>query len=216
MRFCSALMTTIAVPMLALLAPVAVSAQTPDALVSADAAQVPLTEDQADTLKAGDFLWQPDVAAAGAVNIVVDLDRQFAYVYRGGTLIGISSVSTGRDGHETPVGSFTILQKQVDHKSNLYHEASMPYMERLTWDGVALHAGGVPGYRESHGCVHLPIAFAKLLYGVTDIGATVELRGTPPTDDLDATQAATTVAANDEGDAPVTPPNVHLASAHNP
>lgn len=211
MRLSLKLVFLAAVPMLACVSPGAASAQSP--VAASDAASAPLDEDQADTLKVGDFRWQPNVAAAGAVNIVVDLDRQFAYVYRGGVLIGISTVSTGRDGHETPIGSFTILQKQVDHKSNLYHEASMPYMERLTWDGVALHAGGVPGYRESHGCVHLPVAFAKLLYGVTDIGATVELRGTPPADAMDAT---TTVAANDGDDAPHTPAGVQLASAHTP
>ena len=214
MRMTSKLFCTVAAPLLACLAPIAAHAQAPETVASADIAAAPLSEDQADTLKAGDFLWQPDVATTGAVNIVVDLDRQVAFVYRGGALIGISTVSTGRDGHETPVGSFTILQKQVEHKSNLYHEAAMPFMERLTWDGVALHAGGVPGYRESHGCVHLPIAFAKALYGVTDIGATVELRGTPPVDAIDA--AATTVASNDADEAPATQPGVQLVSAHNP
>jgi hypothetical protein len=214
MRLSSKLFFTVAAPMLLCLSPVAADAQSPDTMV-ADGTPAALSEDQADTLKVGDFLWQPDVAAAGPVNIVVDLDRQVAFVYRGGALIGISTVSTGRDGHETPTGSFTILQKQVDHKSNLYHEASMPFMERLTWDGVALHAGGVPGYRESHGCVHLPIAFAKALYGVTDIGATVELRGAAPAPADDAV-AATTVAANDAGDAPAMPEHVQLASVHNP
>ena len=211
MRVSLKLVLLAAVPMFACASPGAAFARSP--VVASDGVSAPLDEGQADTLEAGDFLWQPDVAAAGPVNIVVDLDRQFAYVYRGGALIGISTVSTGRDGHETPIGSFTILQKQVDHKSNLYHEASMPYMERLTWDGVALHAGGVPGYRESHGCVHLPVAFAKLLYGVTDIGATVELRGSPPADAVDA---ATTVAANDGDDTPRTPAGVQLASAHTP
>jgi len=209
MRMSSKLFCTVAAPLLACLAPIAAHAQAPDTVASATA---PLSEDQADSLKVGDYLWNPNVAASGPVN-VVDLDRQIAFVYRGGALIGLSTVSTGRDGHETPVGSFTILQKQVDHKSNLYHEASMPFMERLTWDGVALHAGGVPGYRESHGCVHLPIAFAKALYGVTDIGATVELRGTPPVDAVDTT---TTVAANDADEAPATQPGVQLVSAHNP
>jgi len=213
MRMSSKLFCTVAAPLLACLVPIAAHAQTPDTAVSADVAPGALTEDQADSLKPGSYLWHPDVAAAGAVNILVDLDRQIAFVYRGGTLIGISTVSTGRDGYETPVGSFTILQKQVDHKSNLYHEASMPFMERLTWDGVALHAGGVPGYRESHGCVHLPIAFAKALYDVTDIGATVELRGTPPADAVDT---ATTVASNDADEAPATQPGVQLVSAHNP
>ena len=213
MRMSSKLFCAVAAPLLACLAPISAHAQAPDTAVVADIAASPLTEDQADSLKTGDYLWNPNVAAAGPVNIVVDLDRQVAFVYRGGALIGISTVSTGRDGHETPIGSFTILQKQVDHKSNLYHEASMPFMERLTWDGVALHAGGVPGYRESHGCVHLPIAFAKALYGVTDIGATVELRGTPP---VDAVDAGETIASNDADEAPATQPGVQLVSAHNP
>jgi lipoprotein-anchoring transpeptidase ErfK/SrfK len=220
MRLYSTIVAAVAVPMMTYCLPAAADAQSPDMVVSADASSMPLSEDQADTLKAGDFLWQPNVATSGSVNIVVDLDRQVAYVYRGGALIGLSTVSTGMDGHETPVGSFTILQKQVEHKSNLYHEAAMPYMERLTWDGVALHAGGVPGYRESHGCVHLPIAFAKLLYGVTNVGATVELRSTSapslPTDGVEDAQAATTVASNDAGGAPVTAPGVHLAGARNP
>ncbi len=214
MRMSSKLFCTVAAPLLACLAPMAAHAQTPDMAVTADTVATPLTEEQADSLKAGDYLWNPNVATTGAVNVVVDLDRQVAFVYRGGALIGISTVSTGRDGHETPVGSFTILQKQVDHKSNLYHEASLPFMQRLTWDGVALHAGGVPGYRESHGCVHLPIAFAKALYGVTDIGATVELRGTPPVDAIDAT--TTTVASNDADEAPASQPGVQLVSAHTP
>ena len=213
MRMSSKLFCAVAAPLLACLAPISAHAQTPDTAVATDTSAAPLSEDQADSLKAGDYLWNPNVAAAGVINIVVDLDRQVAFVYRGGALIGISTVSTGRDGHETPIGSFTILQKQVDHKSNLYHEASMPFMERLTWDGVALHAGGVPGYRESHGCVHLPIAFAKALYGVTDIGATVELRGTPP---VDAVDAGETIASNDSDEAPATQPGVQLVSAHNP
>lgn len=135
----------------------------------------PLTVADADDLKPGQFLWQPDVAAVGPVGVVVDLSRQVAYVYRGNALIGITTVSTGRDGHDTPLGTFPILQKQVEHKSNLYNSAAMPFMQRLTWDGVALHAGGVPGFRESHGCVHLPDAFAKLLYGATDVGGIVAI-----------------------------------------
>ena len=82
-------------------------------------------------------------------------------------------MSSGRAGHATPTGVFTILQKARVHHSSTYDEASMPYTERLTWDGVALHAGGVPGYPSSHGCVHLPLAFAELLFGVTQVGTTV-------------------------------------------
>jgi lipoprotein-anchoring transpeptidase ErfK/SrfK len=160
---------------------------------SLNSAQAPLTVADADTLKPGQYLWHPEVAAAGPIGIVVDLQRQVAFVYRGDALIGITTVSTGRDGHETPIGTFPILQKQVEHKSNLYNAAPMPYMQRLTWDGVALHAGGVPGYRESHGCVHLPDAFAKALYDETDLGATVAITesGTTMADALPMTPQGT-------------------------
>src|SRR3546814_12301464 len=82
-----------------------------------------------------------------------------------GVLIGISTISSGTAGHETPTGIFTILQKKVDHKSNLYDDAPMPYMQRLTWSGIAMHAGNLPGYPASHGCIRLPLDFAERLYG---------------------------------------------------
>lgn len=124
-------------------------------------------------MKPGDFLWAPQVAPEGPVVIVVSIAQQRAYAYRNGIPIGISTVSTGKKGHETPTGVFTLLQKNVDHKSNLYNNAPMPYMQRLTWDGIAMHAGNLPGYPASHGCVRLPMGFAKLLYGVTKLGLTV-------------------------------------------
>jgi hypothetical protein len=124
-------------------------------------------------MKPGQFLWAPNVAPAGPVVIVVSIAQQRAYAYRNGVPIGISTVSTGKKGHETPTGVFTLLQKDVEHKSSLYDDAPMPYMQRLTWDGIALHAGNLPGYPASHGCVRLPLAFAKLLYGVTRLGLTV-------------------------------------------
>ncbi|KKC23946.1 hypothetical protein WP12_22080 [Sphingomonas sp. SRS2] len=124
-------------------------------------------------MKPGDFIWAPHVAPTGPVVIVVSIAQQRAYAYRNGLPIGISTVSTGKKGHETPTGVFTLLQKNVDHKSNLYNNAPMPYMQRLTWDGIAMHAGNLPGYPASHGCVRLPLAFAKLLYGVTKLGLTV-------------------------------------------
>ena len=105
--------------------------------------------------------------------IVVSLPQQIAKVYRNGVRIGAAGVSTGKPGHETPTGIFTILNKDKDHRSKTYNNAPMPYSERLTWDGVALHAGGLPGYPESHGCVHLPSRFAELLFGVTSVGITV-------------------------------------------
>ena len=121
---------------------------------------------------------------SGPVVIVVSLDEQLAYVYRNGIRVGVASVSTGRPGHSTPTGVFTILQKDKDHHSKKYDNAAMPYAERLTWDGVALHAGGLPGYPSSHGCIHLPSEFAQLLYGITQMGMTVVVakQGTAPTD----------------------------------
>jgi hypothetical protein len=124
-------------------------------------------------LKPGDFLWAPEAAPEGPVLIIVSLKKQRAYVYRNGIPIGITTVSTGKPGLETPTGVFTILQKEEEHTSNLYDNAPMPLMQRLTWSGVAMHAGHLPGYPASHGCIRLPQAFAKLLYDVTKLGMTV-------------------------------------------
>jgi hypothetical protein len=124
-------------------------------------------------LKHGEYIWMGDAVASGPVVMVVSLNEQRAYVYRNGVLIGATTVSTGRPGHLTPTGVFTVLQKQKEHRSTIYDGAPMPYMERLTWGGVALHAGGLPGYPESHGCVHLPSQFAQLLYAISPSGMTV-------------------------------------------
>jgi hypothetical protein len=140
-------------------------------------------------LKAGQYAWAPEVAPAGPVLVVVNVKTQRATVFRNGIPIGAASISTGKPGHETPTGVFSILEKQVAHFSSKYDSAPMPYMERVTWYGVALHAGHNPGYPASHGCIRLPLGFAKLLYGVTKLGMTVVI-----------TQAATTprVAAGPE------------------
>src|SRR5580698_6146419 len=124
-------------------------------------------------LKKGEFLWMAEAVTTGPVVMVVSITEQRAYVYRNGILIGATTVSTGRPGHLTPTGVFTVLQKQKEHHSTIYDGAPMPYMERLTWGGVALHAGGLPGYPESHGCVHLPSEFARLLFSTTSTGMTV-------------------------------------------
>ena len=124
-------------------------------------------------LKPGQFLWHPEISPAGPIVLVVSLDEQRAYVYRNGIAIGLSTISSGKAGHETPTGVFTILQKDKDHKSNLYNSAPMPYMQRLTWDGIALHGGNLPGHPASHGCVRLPQAFAQKLFGETKRGDTV-------------------------------------------
>lgn len=125
------------------------------------------------TLKSGEFVWNPGAAPEGPMVVIVSLTEQRAYVYRNGIEIGFTTVSTGKPGHETPTGIFTILQKDKDHTSSIYNNAPMPYQERLTWGGVALHAGGLPGYPESHGCVHLPSKFAEDLFGVSNMGMTV-------------------------------------------
>ena len=115
----------------------------------------------------------PERSPAGPVVVLVSVPGQWVVVYRNGTRIGMSTCSTGKPGHTTPSGVFVILQKDKDHHSSTYNNASMPYMERLTWQGVALHAGNLPGYPASHGCVRLPLEFAKLLFGVTTLGTPV-------------------------------------------
>ena len=111
--------------------------------------------------------------------VIISLPHQIAYVYRDDTLIGRSTVSTGKPGYETPPGVYPILQKRVEHYSNLYDDAPMPYMERLTWDGVAMHGGDLPGYPASHGCVRLPLEFSRQLYQATKLGTTVVVTNLP-------------------------------------
>ena len=135
---------------------------------------------EAASLDPGEFVWRPELAPVGAVEVVVSIPLQRAYVYRGGTLIGVTTVSTGRRGHATPVGRFAITQKHREHYSNLYNNAPMPFMQRLTNDGIALHAGQIPGYPASHGCVRLPLAFARHLFGATQVGAAVHIVATSP------------------------------------
>ncbi len=129
--------------------------------------------ERADRLSTGQFVWEPDAALTGPVVLVIDLTRQHVLVYRGGVPIAASTISSGSKGRETPIGVFTILQKEVFHRSRTYDDAPMPYMQRITVKGVAMHAGNLPGYPASHGCIRLPKAFAKLLYGVTELGTSV-------------------------------------------
>jgi hypothetical protein len=124
-------------------------------------------------LKPGEFVWNPTVAESGPILVLVSLNEQRAYVYRNGIQIGVTTVSSGKAGHGTPTGVFVILQKDKDHRSSKYNSAPMPYTQRLTWDGVALHAGGLPGYPSSHGCVHLPSRFSEKLFAVSPMGMTV-------------------------------------------
>jgi hypothetical protein len=106
------------------------------------------------------------------VLIVVSKASQRMHVFSDGEPWATSPVSTGRRGHETPAGVFPILQKQVFHRSNRYSNAPMPYMQRLTWSGIAIHAGRLPGYAASHGCIRIPYRFARSLYDLTRANAT--------------------------------------------
>ena len=127
--------------------------------------------------------WHPEIAPAGPLVMVVSLDEQQLYVYRNGVAIGVSPVSSGKPGYDTPTGVYTILQKEREHYSNLYDDAPMPYMQRLTWDGVALHAGCLPGRAASHGCIRLPATFARELYTATrpgDVVVVADARVAPP------------------------------------
>jgi hypothetical protein len=117
--------------------------------------------------------WRPERAPAGPTLIVVGIAEQRAQIYRNGVRIGSTPVSTGKKGHATPTGLFSILEKKRKHNSNLYNNAPMPNMQRLTWDGIALHAGKIPGYPASHGCIRLPHDVSDKLFDVTSRGTLV-------------------------------------------
>ena len=125
------------------------------------------------TLKAGEYWWNPQLSPSGPVVALVSIPQQTMHVYRNGILIGRSTVSTGSKGHSTPGGVFSILEKKQTHRSKTYNDAPMPYMQRLTWSGIAMHSGQLPGYPASHGCVRLPYDFSQLLFKATEKGGTV-------------------------------------------
>lgn len=129
--------------------------------------------DEVKALKHGEFIWRPELSPRGPVVILVSLPHQIVHVYRNGLAIAASTCSTGARGHRTPTGVFTILQKHKEHYSSTYNNAPMPNMQRLTWQGIALHAGHLPGYPASHGCIRLPVRFSELLFSVTQHGTPV-------------------------------------------
>lgn len=128
-------------------------------------------------LKPGEFTWHPERSPSGPVAIIVSIPDQRVHVYRNGIRIGVSTCSTGAPGHSTPSGVFTILEKDKHHHSSTYNNAPMPNMNRLTWNGVAIHAGNLPGYPASHGCIRVPLKFSELLFEVTHVGTPVILAG---------------------------------------
>ncbi len=109
----------------------------------------------------------------GPLIIVVSIDRQKVTVYDRNGVFAESPVSTGMKGHSTPMGVFSVIQKNKFHRSNLYSGAPMPYMQRITWSGVAMHAGALPGYPASHGCIRMPMSFATKMWNWTRMGARV-------------------------------------------
>ncbi len=109
----------------------------------------------------------------GPVEIFVSIDQQKLHLYSNGAHIADTSVATGVPSLPTPLGVFSVIQKQIFHRSNIYSGAPMPFMERITWSGVALHEGESIGHRASHGCIRMPREFAMRLYQLTRIGARV-------------------------------------------
>ena len=122
----------------------------------------------------------PEAPSAAGVRILVSIPAQKAFVFDDGELVATTPVSTGKRGHETPTGTFRILQKKVHHRSNLYSNAPMPFMQRLTNGGIALHAGELPGYPASHGCIRMPWSFAKKLFGMTNFQTLVTITAEHP------------------------------------
>lgn len=109
----------------------------------------------------------------GPLQVIISIADQKISVYDDGTLLARSSVSTGVQGHSTPVGVFSVIGKELWHRSNIYSAAPMPYMQRITWSGIALHAGVLPGHPASHGCIRLAKDFAVRLWHLTKRGTRV-------------------------------------------
>jgi len=116
-----------------------------------------------------------DVAAKakGLLSVIISIDKQRLTLYSDGQPIAYSRVSTGVPGHPTPTGVFSVIQKDRWHHSNIYSNAPMYFMQRITWSGVAMHEGVVPNHPASHGCIRLPGAFARQMWGITKLGVRV-------------------------------------------
>lgn len=128
-------------------------------------------------MKPGDYRWAATIPTSGEAKVVIDLLTQRFYVYRGDSLVGMSTISSGKKGKETPLGFWKVFRKQVKGFSRKYDNAPMPYMQMYDEKGIAFHAGALPGYPASHGCVRLPLKFAEKLYGLTRIGTQVIIEG---------------------------------------
>jgi hypothetical protein len=128
-------------------------------------------------LKPGDFVWAKSIPAEGESKIVVDLLTQTAFVYRGEAVVGISTISSGKKGKETPLGFWSVLRKHKTYRSRKYQNAPMPFAQIIDDHGIAFHGGAIPGYPASHGCVRLPTKFAERLFTLTKVGTKVVIEG---------------------------------------
>jgi lipoprotein-anchoring transpeptidase ErfK/SrfK len=160
----------------------AASVETVEAQMTATSAAAIAREDmfqafgQTD-LQPGKYLWRDVPAEAGAERIVIGLSDQLAYLYRGNTLMAVSTISSGEPGRDTPTGIFSVLNKKTMHRSRKYDDAPMPFAQFIDQYGIALHAGHNPGHPASHGCVRLPAKFAAKLYQVTELGTPILIGG---------------------------------------
>ena len=157
-------------PALATIETVEAKAAASDAAAEARADMFEVFGDK--TLKPGQYLWR-DTQATGQSRVVISLSDQLAFLYRGDDLVAVSTISSGKEGHDTPTGIFPILSKKTMHRSKKYENAPMPYTQFIDQYGIALHAGMIPGRPASHGCIRLPAKFAAKLFGVTQVGSTV-------------------------------------------
>lgn len=128
-------------------------------------------------LRPGEYRWTAAVPAEGEARVVIDLITQLFYVYRNDRLVGVSTISSGKKGKETQLGFWSVLTKKKKGFSRKYDNAPMPFMQMYDEKGLAFHAGALPGYPASHGCVRLPLKFAERLFGMTRIGTKVVIEG---------------------------------------
>jgi len=128
-------------------------------------------------LRPGQYRWAASIPQTGDTKVVIDTLTQLFYVYRDDKLIGVATISSGKKGRETPLGFWSVMNKQLKGYSRKYDNAPMPFMQMYDPKGIAFHAGPNPGYPASHGCVRLPLKFAERLYGLTQVGTKVIIEG---------------------------------------
>ena len=128
-------------------------------------------------MRPGEYRWAATVPEKGETKVIIDLLTQRFYVYRAEQLVGVSTISSGKKGKETQLGFWSVMLKRKLGYSRKYDNAPMPFMQMYDPKGIAFHAGALPGYPASHGCVRLPKQFAERLYGLTAVGTKVIIEG---------------------------------------